>query len=100
MVFEPVSASLLASGIVLHQITSLAKKSKEEGKPVHFINHYKERPYASLATLGLSVVGYVLLGDMGQLSNFTAFTMGYAGNSVGNSVTELAKRGGNVGDST
>lgn len=91
MPFDPVTMGMLGLGVVTHQVLTLAKKSKDDGHPPSLKDYYKQRPYDTAGTVLLSVIGYMTLGGLGELTNLTALGVGFTGDSVGNTMTELAK---------
>lgn len=100
MLTDPISITMLILGIMIHQLLTMAKETKAQGKVVKLREHYKAHPYSSAATILLSIAGYFMLGSLGQLSHITALGIGYMGDSVGNTVTQLTKTAINVSPPT
>ncbi len=71
---------LCALGLLAHLLAVLAEMSHAAGKIVTPLEYIKKRPYKlSLAIIG-AIVGYAALEQMGELTQLTAFGIGYMAN--------------------
>jgi hypothetical protein len=96
MLTDPVTIIMLILGVIIHQLLTMAKQNKSEGGGLNPKEYYMSHPYATTATILLSVAGFFMLSGLGQLTQVTALGMGYMGDSVGNTVTQLTKTAVNV----
>jgi hypothetical protein len=91
MLTDPVTIIMLILGIVIHQLLSMAKQNKVAGGGLNPKEYYMSHPYATTATILLSVAGFFMLSGLEQLTQVTALGVGDMGDSLGNTVTQLTK---------
>lgn len=93
--FYAITFFCLILGIFLAYLGEMKKLNglaRAERKPtLHWLSYYNEFPYASWYSALSSVLGYMLLIGLNELSIMTAVGMGFVGESVSDSAGRRTK---------
>ena len=79
---DPVNIIMLFLGIIAHILGTLMENNKKAGKVIWPSVYIKENPYATIMSIVLSIVAYIFLSEMEQLTSINAFLAGYVGDSI------------------
>ena len=81
---------LCCLGLFSHHIAVLAEMSSVKGKKVKFSEYIKLRPYKMSMSITGSIVGFIALAQMGELTLLTAFGIGMACSDVADRAGRIA----------
>lgn len=73
---------LAAAGWAGHHALILSTLTAERGQVVNVIHYARERPWRLWLSIIGTVIGYILLDDLGELTRTTAVGLGYASDSL------------------
>lgn len=83
---------MVLCGLASHFLKDLVRIQKESGKAPNAVKYFTHNPYHSLLCFIGSVVGYVVLVEMDELSSVTAFMAGYMSNSIADMIGKRAEK--------
>lgn len=89
---EPIymQMGLCVLGLFTHHFAVLAEMSSAKGKKVKLSEYTKLRPYKVSLSITGSIVGFIALAQMGELTLLTAFGIGMACSDVADRAGRIA----------